>query len=55
MKTQLKDPVECDRQAWTNELCDWTGTYGEAGNDDDGAIIYCPKCQWIIEWNTETK
>jgi len=55
MKVQIKDLVECDRQAWTSEFCDWSGTYEEAGDDDGGAIIYCPKCQWIIEWNTETK
>ena len=36
----------CDRNDWTSEPCNWTGT--NPSFDDDGAIVYCPKCEWMI-------
>ena len=43
----------CDREAWTGEPCNWTGT--DPGLDDGGAIVYCPECAWIIEVDISTK
>jgi hypothetical protein len=42
-----KQTYACNRQDWTGEFCNWTGT--DPGLDDGGNIVYCPKCDWIIE------
>ena len=43
-----KREYTCDREDWTGEPCNWTGTDpGRAA----GAVIYCPKCEWMIEVN----
>ena len=45
----VETQIACDREDWTGEPCGWSGTLAEAGQDDGGAIVYCPHCEWIIE------
>jgi len=50
MQRNPDDTMSCDRDAWEGgNVCTWTGARKDAGQDDGGAITYCPSCGWMIE------